>query len=39
MEEVKEELEVQTTVNEDTLENLIDPEDCVIENLEKEDGE
>ena len=39
-EEVTEEIEeVQTTFNEDTLEELNDPECCVVENLQESEGE
>lgn len=38
-EKVIEELEVQNTFNEDSIEELIDTENCVIENLDKGDEE
>lgn len=38
-EEVQEEMKVQDTFNTDTLDVLVDDEDCIIENLEKEDGD
>lgn len=34
-----EELEVQTTFNEDSIEELIDSEDCVLENLAESEEE
>ena len=36
---LEEELEVQNTFNEDSIEELIDAENCVIENLDKGDEE
>ena len=36
---IEEELEVQNTFNEDSIEELIDTENCVIENLDKGDEE
>lgn len=39
VEETTEELEVQTTFNEDSIEELIDSENCIIENLDKGDEE
>ena len=39
VEETTEDVEVQTTFNEDTIEELNDPECCVVENLEESEGE
>lgn len=39
VEETTEELEVQNTFNEDSIEELIDSENCIIENLDKGDEE